>query len=196
MSDKITPTEALQEIIKNCKLINNSRHGLDGALGRIQQIAGDALHPSESAGASAVWVKSQYDQLYEQVKTGKRTVCYIDYHAHGVDKVYRDICTIRPDVLEFSSRGVGYGCAQYMDGDEKTNFIQFCEKMNVEWLRESPSLAPDQSGKEDAVIRIDDNDLFHLIEKIINGQYASDPMDDMVKKMALVKEFIIQQQNK
>lgn len=106
----------------------------------------------ESAGASAVWVKGQYDKLYDQVTSGKRTVCYVDYRWDWEDrsKVLRDICTIHPITMEFGARGIGYGSVRFMEGDHKENFIQLCEKMNVEWLHEteSPSLSPDQSYQE------------------------------------------------
>ncbi len=86
---------------------------------------------------SATWLTGQYDRLYDQVKSGKRTVCYVDYNVWGTENVYRDICTIRAETMEFSSRGHGYGTAKYMSGAEKELFIQLCESIHVEWLDES-----------------------------------------------------------
>jgi hypothetical protein len=84
----------------------------------------------------AVWIKDQYDKLYDQVKEGKQTVCYVDYTVFGSDKVYRDVCTIKAETMEFVSRGHGYGSVRYMSGNEKELFIQLCESIHVEWLCE------------------------------------------------------------
>jgi hypothetical protein len=88
----------------------------------------------------AVWVKGDYERLYHQIKSGKRTVCFIDYTPFGQDKTFRDICTIRAETMEFTSRGHGYGGGKYQDAVyEKKEFLEECKKLNVEWLDESPS---------------------------------------------------------
>lgn len=95
----------------------------------------------------AIWITGQYDRLYDQLKAEpeRRIVCYVDYkwRWRNDDKtdsegVYRDICTIRGERMEFSSRGNGYGGADLMLGwyDEKIYFLQECEKLHVQWLDE------------------------------------------------------------
>lgn len=91
----------------------------------------------------AVWILGQYDRLYEQVQSGTRTVCYVDYNSWGTETVFRDICTIKAETMEFSSRGHGYGTAKYMSGNEKKLFIELCESIKVTWLDESPTAAGD-----------------------------------------------------
>lgn len=104
--------------------------------------ASATLHPSESA-VNAVWVKGDYDKLWEQIQSGIRTVCYVDYYWNRNDKskVYRDICTIRKEHLEFSARGIGYGGVAHMEGDSKQEFLEECERLNVEWLDETGTAA-------------------------------------------------------
>lgn len=88
----------------------------------------------------AVWRKDSYDRLYDQVKGGKRTVCYVDYNFPNDPTLpVRDICTIRPNHMEFTARGIGYGGAGALlkGEDEKTFFLKECERLNVEWLDES-----------------------------------------------------------
>jgi hypothetical protein len=99
---------------------------------------------------SNVWVKGHYDQLYEQIKGGKKTVCYVDYNPWGTDQVYRDICTIKPETMEFTSRGHGYGTSKYSSGNEKELFIQLCESIHVEWICESPNEQPIEQISQDA----------------------------------------------
>lgn len=80
------------------------------------------------------WVKGQYDQLYDQAKRGKRTVCYVDYDR---DLGIRDVCDIDPANMCFGVRGRGYGDPDYYSGmEEKEAFIMICENINVEWLKE------------------------------------------------------------
>lgn len=95
--------------------------------------SGTAVAPTGSH-----WLTGSYDKLYDQVKGGKRTVCYVDYKwpMHPRSDAMRDICTISSVTMEFVSRGHGYGSVRLMDGDEKTNFIELCKELNVEWLCE------------------------------------------------------------
>lgn len=92
--------------------------------------------------AGAVWVKGEYDRLYEQVKGGKRTVCYVDYNwsVSTLVEPVRDICTIKPGQMELSSRGHCYGSSRdwvALEGlSEKEAFIKMCEDSKVEWLCE------------------------------------------------------------
>lgn len=98
--------------------------------------------------AGAVWVKGEYDRLYDQLKADVncRIVCYIDYNTRtknpdGSPYVLRDICSIWGENMEFGSRGIGYGSVRFMPGDYKENFIELCKQMNVEWLDESSTAA-------------------------------------------------------
>jgi hypothetical protein len=91
----------------------------------------------------AVWVKGDYDRLYDQVKADKRTICFVNYFS-GYDNEklgpMRDICTCASDGMEFFARGIGYGNPRhfmYKGMDEKQSFIALCEHINVEWLDES-----------------------------------------------------------
>lgn len=113
-----------------------------------QEQLDEAVKDEKGEQPGAVWVRGDYDRLYDQVKSGKRTVCYVDYAARGVDRVYRDICSIHPDGMEFVARGIGYGSVKYLEGDEKANFIGLCKIKNVEWLYESRTAA---GREEDAV---------------------------------------------
>lgn len=86
----------------------------------------------------AAWVKGHYDRLYDQLKSGKRSVCYVDYRWDTDMEPCRDICTIREGHMEFSARGISYGGVAYIriDENEKEEFISECERLNVEWLDE------------------------------------------------------------
>jgi hypothetical protein len=97
-----------------------------------------AQYLKENPPLGAVWVQGDYDRLYDQVKSGKRTVCYVDYNRFS-ETVYRDICTIKAETMEFTSRGVGYGGVAHLEGATKDDFIQLCKEMNVEWLDETGS---------------------------------------------------------
>jgi hypothetical protein len=89
---------------------------------------------------SAVWVKGDYDQLYEQVGKGIRSVCYVDYKWTD-GSICRDVCTIKPNnYLSLSSRGICYCSAdQWPELSGKEAFIKMCEFANVEWLDETGS---------------------------------------------------------
>lgn len=95
------------------------------------------------------WVKGDYERLFNQIKGGKRTVCYID---HPRFFQQRDICTIKPNNpdMEFSSRGHGYGGINDPGycGSEIERFIQLCRGLNAEWLDES---AGGDQGEAEAV---------------------------------------------
>jgi hypothetical protein len=103
----------------------------------------------------AVWVKGEYDRLYDQLKAlpEKRIVAFIDNTAFK--NVQRDITTIRGETMEFVSRGHGYGGVQYMQGDEKNNFIGLCEHFNVEWLDEfsNYSALKEKAAKMEATLK-------------------------------------------
>lgn len=110
------------------------------------------LDESGTAATGVVWIKGEYDRLYDQLKVNskKRIACFVDYEfKYGDNKTHvcRDICTIIGERMEFVSRGHGYGSVEFMPGDEKTNFIGLCTEMNVEWLCEGPAAV----REEDAV---------------------------------------------
>lgn len=89
----------------------------------------------QSGKQGTVWVKGQYEQLYAQVKAGKRVACYVDHSPWGSNKTFRDICTI--DIrMEFASRGYCYGSLTdpAYSGTGVERFIQMCENLNVEWV--------------------------------------------------------------
>lgn len=113
------------------KYITNDEELALGYCGAFEEAA-------KEAGESAVWVKGNYERLYNQIKGGKRTVCYID---HPRFFQQRDICTIKPNSpdMEFSSRGHGYGGINDPGycGSEIERFIQLCRGLNAEWLDES-----------------------------------------------------------
>jgi hypothetical protein len=98
-------------------------------------------------GKAAVWITGEYDRLYDQLKAepDRKIVCWVDYEwrwkeADGTTttEICRDICAIRGDQMEFSSRGHGYGgtMAIFKGEDEKTYFLQECERLHVQWLDE------------------------------------------------------------
>jgi hypothetical protein len=72
--------------------------------------------------------------LYEQVKGGKRTVCWLK--SGGCD----DISSVDPETLEFSARGISYGRPRHYvvhrGMNEKDAFIKLCERLHVQWLDE------------------------------------------------------------
>lgn len=91
------------------------------------------------------WVKVEYERLYQQVKSGKRSVCYIDYQFSG-EIIARDICTIKPrpdgTELDLSIRGLSYGSTwdpAYQGSTQCDKFVNMCTHFNVEWLDESAS---------------------------------------------------------
>jgi hypothetical protein len=90
------------------------------------------------AQSGAVWVKGEYDWLYDQLKAEpeKNIVAYIDYSFLN-GRAYRDIKTIRGSTMEFVSRGHGYGLGMDVD---KQRFILLCLEKNVEWLDESGTI--------------------------------------------------------
>lgn len=99
----------------------------------------------------AVWVKGQYDRLYEQVKNGKWVACYVDYNTRINNIILRDICQVIPDTMEFVARGIAYGYPRSRfdpSRDEKQSFIELCEEMHVEWLDESAGEKEDRKGLE------------------------------------------------
>lgn len=119
------------------------RHGL-----RQKKSEAPVKEVAQPAPSGLRWIKGEYERLYEQVKSGKRTVCYADYNFSAEIKP-RDICTIRPrpegQQLELVSRGHGYGSTlDASSGTEIERFIQMCLEVNVEWLEESDSPAPVQ----------------------------------------------------
>jgi hypothetical protein len=154
MSHIITsPTEAINLIWGVVEGI--TADGLDPykAIARIKRYADEGIKAA-SQPIGAVWVKGEYDRLYDQVKGGKRTVCFVDYRYGHVDQeqVCRDICTIDNEGWEFFARGIGYGRLSYAMKKygmaQDSAFVKICEEMNVEWLDESPTAAG--NGKEDA----------------------------------------------
>lgn len=90
----------------------------------------------------STWVKGEYEKLYNQAKAGKRIPCYVDYDAFrdGSPK-YRDICSVghNPTRLEFSARGIEYSAYIKPGKNELKEFLAECERLNVEWLDESPA---------------------------------------------------------
>jgi hypothetical protein len=101
----------------------------------------------EEKGEVGRWRKEGYEQLYKRAKAGYRIACYIDYDFYrdgGSHPMCRDICTIgqNPTHLEFSSRGHGYSGYIEPDENELKNFVEECERLNIEWLdTETPVVA-------------------------------------------------------
>jgi hypothetical protein len=98
------------------------------------------LYREDQTMTGAVWVKGQYDRLYNQLKgePERKIVCWVDYkwRYKNEESTCRDICTIRGEAMEFVSRGHGYACST---STPYNVFIDACERLNVEWLDESPS---------------------------------------------------------
>lgn len=115
-----------------------------------------SVQPKSEGGLQ--WVKGRYDELYRQVKSGVETPCLADYNWDLGDKtkVCRDICRVKPDHLDLTSRGVGYGSVKpYQWHDETLTeeqaFVMMCEHSNVEWIpASSPSTANTEEGAEPA----------------------------------------------
>jgi hypothetical protein len=183
MSNTPTPTELPEDIKKEIDLESkdyaNKRYKY-----RLYPNEWMAAYNAHHAGATAmyeklkaasqpigaVWVKGEYDRLYDQVKGGKRTVCFVDYRYGHVDQeqVCRDICTIDNEGWEFFARGIGYGRLSYAMKKygmaQDSAFVKICEEMNVEWLDESPTAAGET---EESIF-----DQYHAIkEKIGNLGY-------------------------
>lgn len=100
------------------------------------------------------WIKGRYNELYRQVKSGIETPCLADYNWDLGDKtkIYRDICRVKPDHLDLTSRGVGYGSVKpYQWHDETLTeeqaFVMMCEHSNVEWI---PVASPSTANTEEA----------------------------------------------
>lgn len=110
---------------------------------------------SQRQQAGPGWVKGDYDRLYNLLKAGveRPIACFVDYNYdwQRPDAVMRDICSIRSGHMEFSARGIGYGGAKYVDAAyEKNEFLQECERLNVEWLDEGQtSTTPKESDAVD-----------------------------------------------
>jgi hypothetical protein len=89
----------------------------------------------------SAWITGQYNRLYDQLKADpeKHVVCYVDYTRDIGNKLqtWRDICTINGEAMEFVSRGHRYAGIHYMSGNPKTNFIDLCGMLKVQWLDES-----------------------------------------------------------
>jgi hypothetical protein len=96
------------------------------------------------------WVTGQYDRLYDQLKADpqRKVICWVDYSWRLKDAnpvMFRDICTVWGERLEFVSRGHGYGGADLMIGwdDERKYFLDECNRLHVEWLDESGGASVD-----------------------------------------------------
>lgn len=88
------------------------------------------------------WLTSEYDRLYNQVKEGRRVVCYVDYNSvnEGLSFPHaaRDICTINNVTMALQARGIRYAHVDdYAGLDEEVRFERMCEKKKVRWLDES-----------------------------------------------------------
>ena len=144
----------------------------------------DVLRDRSPKPAGAVWVKGDYDQLYEQLKADpeKRIACYVDYDYWISDIRYtcRDICSIDGEMMEFQSRGHGYGSVRFMPGDEKENFIGLCTEMNVEWLYESGT-----ASNKDA---IDPEELWDKHSECIDDGKIIMTKDEFQKTLATIKK--------
>lgn len=130
-------------------LLKTGKHNQDECSELADIILKDIPQP-----AGAVWVKGDYDRLYDQLKADVncRIVCYVDYNTRsknpdGSPYILRDICSIWGENMEFGSRGIGYGSVRFIPGDYKENFIELCKQMNVEWLDESGT-ANNEAEKE------------------------------------------------
>lgn len=134
--DKMNKVEVYEAI----KGLNDLINFLDSVIHALEEGAAkweDRALEAEKSGC--IWRKDSYDRLYDQVKGGKRTVCYLDYNfPNDPTPPVRDVCSIRAD-LEFRARGIGYGGANcLLEGeDERAFFLKECERLNVEWLDES-----------------------------------------------------------
>lgn len=90
-----------------------------------------------------VWVKDEYERLFEQLKAEpeRKIVCWVNYQWRVTGEkgdILRDICSIMGKVMGFNARGIGYGGTETMNGleGEKQEFLEECERLNVEWLDE------------------------------------------------------------
>ena len=86
-----------------------------------------------------VWVKGQYDRLYNQLKAEpeREIVCWVDYQwrvRNEPKEILRDICAIMGKVMGFNARGIGYGGAEIWVGEEteKIEFLSECERLHVQ----------------------------------------------------------------
>jgi hypothetical protein len=98
----------------------------------------------EKRPAGSTWLTGQYERLYDQLKAEpeRKIVCWVNYtwrYRDEKEEILRDICAIRGRHLEFSSRGHGYGGAQYLleNMNGKDEFLKECERLQVQWLDES-----------------------------------------------------------
>lgn len=102
----------------------------------------DIVHKFHQA-PGAVWVKGEYSRLYDQLKADpeKQVPCFVDYFWDRDKKKppLRDVCSVRGETLEFIARGICYGGASswLSEEDKKNDFLDDCERMNVQWLDES-----------------------------------------------------------
>lgn len=95
------------------------------------------------SGQGAIWVKGDYDRLYDQLKaeSERKIVCWVNYewrYKNKVGEILRDICAIMGKVMGFNARGIGYGGVEIWIGteDEKKYFLEECKRLDVEWLDE------------------------------------------------------------
>lgn len=104
-----------------------------------------APFPAKAEQQGLRWVQGEYEKLYQQVKSGKRSVCYVDYQFSG-EIIARDICTIRnDDRMELGARGIGYGSIWHnASSSQLEEFIKVCESLNVEWLESTTPSVKDQ----------------------------------------------------
>ncbi len=105
--------------------------------------AWEDMKKEERKQKGAVWVRGEYDRLYEQLKANpeRKIVCWVNYTwrmKNEQGETLRDICSIMGRVMGFNARGVGYGGSELWIGrdDERNVFIEECERLNVEWLDE------------------------------------------------------------
>ena len=120
-------------------------------------------NPSLFGGA---WVKGHYDKLYERAQSGKRTACYVDYDMFRNGDPCRDICTIKPGLLEPTARGISYGGMMDDDRPEIDRFMEMCEGLNLEWMPES---ATSDKDKEIQELRQQLNEKDFIIHGITEG---------------------------
>lgn len=159
-------TAIMREADKTFETVGGStRHYVRDVLLPLMEKKGLKIIKQGEAQAGAGWVKGDYDRLYDQVKGGRRKVCYVDYYwdRDTSKEPCRDITTIRADYMQFSARGISYGGPWDMDKEEsdiKKEFIAECERLNVEWLDEGLV-----AGREEELWEAFENELYEIYRR-------------------------------
>lgn len=70
-----------------------------------------------------------YDALFDMVQN-QGVICILDYNRAGTRDVGRSTFSPHSGLIEISARGICYIWAEL-----KSEFIEQCEKLNLEWLK-------------------------------------------------------------